>query len=316
LITGGAGFVGSHLVDRLIGTHEVVVLDDFSTGLESNLSQHIGRDNFRLMKGTILSESDVDRALEGVTTVYHFAAQADVRLSAQRPLWDFKVNVFGSMVLLDRVREAGIKRFLFASSGGTVYGEAESFPTPESTALRPISNYGASKGAFEMYLSSYSELYGIDSVALRMGNIIGPRLTHGVIYDLYTKLKEDPSRLEVLGTGSQEKAYMYVGDAVEATALIAGKMSKGFRPVNLSSGQRLKVSTIAKAVVEELYPKAQIQYTGAERAWPGDVVLTDIDITYLKSLGWTPSMDLETVVRMYVQWLRMTYGPIIERRGK
>ncbi len=316
MITGGAGFLGSHLVDRLIGTHEVVVLDDFSTGLESSFSQHIGRENFRLVKGTILSESDVDRALEGVTTVYHYAAQADVRLSAQRPLWDFKVNVFGSMVLLDRVREAGIKRFLFASSGGTVYGETDSFPTVESTTLRPISNYGAAKAAFEMYLSSYSELYGIDSVALRMGNIIGPRLTHGVIYDLYTKLKDTPTRLEVLGTGSQEKAYMYVGDAVEAAAVIADKLSKGFRPVNLSSGERLKVSKIAEIVVEELYPKAQIEYTGAKRGWPGDVVLTDIDITYLKSLGWAPSVSLENAVRMYIQWLRMTYGPVTEKRNR
>ncbi|MBD3406351.1 MAG: NAD-dependent epimerase/dehydratase family protein [Candidatus Lokiarchaeota archaeon] len=311
LVTGGAGFIASHIVDRYIVNHEVAVLDDLSEGRIENMAPHLSKDEFTFIKGTITSKEDVKKALEGVSTVFHFAAQPDVRLSIDRPVWDFEINVVGSMNLLDEMRKSDVKRILFASSGGTVYGETDVFPTPESVSFHPISNYGAAKGAFEMYLSSFAELYGFEAVSCRFANIIGPRSTHGVIYDFYMKLKRNPSKLVVLGDGTQEKAYMYVEDTINAIELLENKMKPGHTPVNVGSGERLTVTRIAELVVESMnLPDAKIEYTGSKRGWAGDVVITDIDISLLKSLGWKPTIKLEDGVRKYVKWLLSEFGDV------
>jgi UDP-glucose 4-epimerase len=310
LVTGGAGFIGSHLVDRLIQDFEVIVLDDLSGGFEENLESHKGNDRFTFIKGSILEINELCE-LESIDTVFHFAAQPDVRISIDKPFMDFQINVVGSMILLEAIRKSGVKGIIFASSGGTVYGETDIFPTPESVAFRPISNYGAAKCAFEMYLSSYSELYDISSISMRLANIIGPRSTHGVIYDFFRKLKHEPTRLEVLGDGTQEKAYMYVSDVVDAAFVLAKNMKQGFLPVNVGSGERLKVSRIAELVIEEVeLDDVKIEYTGSKRGWMGDVTLTDIDISLLKSMGWSPKTTLEEGVRLYVKWLIEKFGPI------
>jgi UDP-glucose 4-epimerase len=310
LVTGGAGFIGSHLVDRLIQDYEVIVLDDLTGGLEENLMEHEGNSRFTFIKKSIHEVNEISE-LSDIDTVFHFAAQPDVRLSIEKPFWDFQINVVGSIALLEAIRKTGIKRIIFASSGGTVYGETQIFPTPESVAFRPISNYGAAKGAFEMYLSSYSELYDISSISMRLANIIGPRSTHGVIYDFFMKLKQDATKLEVLGDGTQEKAYMYVSDAIDVAVLLANKMEKGYLPVNVGSGERLKVSRIAELVIEEAgISNVQIEYTGSRRGWAGDVTMTDMDISLLKSLGWIPKRSLEEGVRLYVQWLKHRFGSI------
>ncbi|TXT57479.1 MAG: UDP-glucose 4-epimerase [Candidatus Thorarchaeota archaeon] len=311
LVTGGAGFIGSHLVDRLIEENEVVVLDDLSEGRLENIDAHKDNDRFTFIEGSITSDTDVTRALDDVSTVFHFAAQPDVRLSVDRPIWDFEINVSGSMNLLDCMRRNDVKRILFASSGGTVYGETDIFPTPESVAFRPISNYGAAKGAFEMYLSSFTELYDIHAISCRFANIIGPRSTHGVIYDFYMKLKRDSTRLEVLGDGTQEKAYMYVEDTVDAVCLLDQKMKSGYTPVNVGSGERLTVKRIAELVTDSLgLPDAKIEYTGTKRGWKGDVTITDIDISLLKSFGWKSSTKLEDGIRKYVKWLVSEFGDV------
>ena len=311
LVTGGAGFIGSHLVDRLIEDYEVVVLDDLSAGMLENIQPHMGNDKFTFIKGSISSEDDVKKSLKGVTTVFHFAAQPDVRLSVSDPMKDFRVNMIGGMTLLEAMRKNDISRMVFASSGGTVYGESEIFPTPENTVFTPISNYGAAKCAFEMYLSSYSDLYGMSVVSMRLGNVLGPRLTHGIIFDLYQKLKKDPTRLEVLGTGRQEKAYMYVTDTVDAALILESKLEKGHLPVNVSSGERLTVSRIAELVCLGLnLPDAKIEYTESERGWAGDVLITDLDIELLRSYGWEPKIRLEEGVCNYLDWLVDIYGSI------
>ncbi|MFW9953108.1 MAG: NAD-dependent epimerase/dehydratase family protein [Candidatus Thorarchaeota archaeon] len=309
LITGGAGFIGSHLVDAMIRSHEVCVLDDLSEGSIENIESHLDNEQLTFVKGSILSVDDVMTALENVDTVFHFAAQPDVRVSTEKPYFDFQVNVIGSMNLLEAVRSTGIRRFVFASSGGTVYGESQVHPTPESTCFRPISNYGAGKGAFEMYLSSYSELYGIDSVSMRLANIIGPRSRHGIIYDFFMKLKNDASSLEVLGNGSQEKTYMYVTDTVAAAILLANNIGRGFLPINVGSSERLRVSKIAQLVLVYLgLPDTKINYTGTARGWVGDISLTDMDNKLLRSYGWEQRTPLEEGVKLYVDWLKETFG--------
>ncbi len=311
LVTGGAGFIGSHLVDRLIEENEVVVLDNLSAGVMENVQHHTDKDLFTFIKGSITSEDDVNKALDGVTTVFHFAAQPDVRRSISDPMFDFRINMIGGMTLLEALRKQDASRIVFASSGGTVYGDSNVFPTPEETRLAPISNYGAAKCAFEMYLSSYAELYGMGAVSMRLANIIGPRLTHGIIIDLYKKLKKDPTKLEVLGTGRQEKAFMHVSDAVGAAIILYEHMKSGHLAVNVSSGERLTVSRIAELVCEGLgVPDARIEYTGSERGWAGDVVITDLDITVLKSVGWTPKIGLEDGVEHYLEWLVESFGPV------
>jgi UDP-glucose 4-epimerase len=311
LVTGGAGFLGSHLVDRLLIDNEVVVLDDLSTGVIDNLQQHEGNVKFLFMKGSITSDEDISKVMNSVDLVYHFAAQPDVRLSIAQPLLDFDINVQGSLLLLEAMRLNDVTRIVFASSGGTVYGDSEILPTPESVPLRPISNYGAAKCAVEMYLSSYSALYGFDAVSLRFANIIGPRLTHGVIFDFYEKLKENPDRLEVLGTGLQEKSYMYVTEATDATIALAENMASGHTPVNVGSGERLKVREIAQLVVEELTGNdVEIHYTGSERGWSGDVLLTDLDVGLLRKAGWKQEISLRQGVRLYLDWLVKTFGAL------
>ncbi|MFX1265093.1 MAG: NAD-dependent epimerase/dehydratase family protein, partial [Promethearchaeota archaeon] len=252
LVTGGAGFLGSHLVDRLLQDYEVVVLDNLSKGTADNLQHHSDNPYLIFQTGSILSEEDLKTALNDVSTVFHLAAQPDVRLASERPIWDFEINTVASLRLLDLMRKTGVSRLVFASSGGTVYGEPGIMPTPESAPLKPISIYGAAKSAFEMYMSSYAKLYGINSVSLRLANIIGPRLARGVIYDFYMKLKENPKRLEVLGDGTQEKSFVYVSDAIEAIRLLTGKLNQGFLPVNIASGERMRVSRIAELMLDEL----------------------------------------------------------------
>ncbi|MFW9789083.1 MAG: NAD-dependent epimerase/dehydratase family protein [Candidatus Thorarchaeota archaeon] len=311
LITGGAGFIASHLVDRLVIDNEVIVLDDLSSGTLENISYHMNNPEFTFLEGSITSEEDVSKALEDVTTVYHFAAQPDVRLGINKSMEDFRVNMIGGMTLLEAMRVRDIDRLVFASSGGTVYGDSNVLPTPEETAFSPISNYGAAKCAFEMYLSSYSELYGMSSVSLRLANIIGPRLTHGVIYDFYLKLKKDSTRLEVLGTGQQEKSYQYVTDTIEATILLEKKLGQGHLPVNVSSGERLTVAKIAELVCEGLgVPNARIEFTGSKRGWAGDVITTDLDISLLKSFGWESKVKIADGVRQYLEWIVESFGPI------
>ncbi|MFX0053776.1 MAG: NAD-dependent epimerase/dehydratase family protein [Promethearchaeota archaeon] len=311
LVTGGAGFLGSHLVDRLLIENEVVVLDDLSSGLMNNLRQHEDNVKFLFVNGSITSEDDISQVMNGVDIVYHFAAQPDVRLSIAQPLLDFGINVQGSLQIMEAMRMNDVTEIVFASSGGTVYGDSEILPTPESTPLKPISNYGAAKCAVEMYLSSYSELYGFDSVSLRLANIIGPRLTHGVIFDFYEKLKENPNRLEVLGTGLQEKSYMYVTDAINATVTLAENLSSGYTPVNVGSGERLKVREIAELVAEELTEtEVEIHYTGSERGWSGDVLLTDLDVGLLRKAGWKQEVSLKQGVKLYLNWLVETFGAL------
>jgi UDP-glucose 4-epimerase len=307
-VTGGAGFVGSHIVDALAKTKKVSILDNLSRDGSPVLVPPPHDEGIEFHIGSILNAKDVERALDGVSTVYHFAGQPDVRLSAEKPYFDFEMNVVGGMTLLEAMRRKDVGRILFASSGGTVYGEPETHPTHEETPLKPISNYGAAKAALEMYLSSYSRLYGMSAVSMRLGNVIGPRLQRGVIYDFYMKLKRNPTHLEVLGDGTEEKVFIYIDDVVSAVNVLERKMRPEHLIVNVSSGQRLRVSTVAEIVRSEMkLPNAKISYLGLSSRGKGDVPCVDLDNSRLKSLGWKPSVTIEEGAKKYIAWLQEAY---------
>ncbi len=307
LVTGGAGFIGSHLVDKLIEKgYSVRIIDNLSSGSIENIKHHIGRKGFELLKGDLKNREDVKRAVRDVDVIYHFAANPEVRVSTVNPEVHFRENILATFNLLEEARRAGsVGKILFASSS-TVYGDAEIIPTPENHPFKPISVYGASKAACESLLSSYGYLYGYKTLALRYANIVGPRLNHGVIYDFLVKLKKNPRALEVLGDGSQRKSYLYVSDAVDATLFLEERMNMFYDAYNIGNDDWITVREIAEIVLEAAGLRAEIKYTGGTRdgrGWPGDVKFMRLSIEKIKSLGWKPQYTSREAVKLTAQHL-------------
>jgi len=293
LVTGGAGFIGSHLVDHLMEEgFEVVVLDSLVSGSEENLARWEGCPGFSFLKADLLTPGSLSEALEGCEGVYHLAANPEVNLRNASPSDHFHQNVEATYRLLEAVRSEGGVRFMVFTSSSTVYGEPSVIPTPEDYApLEPISLYGASKLACEALLSGYSHMYGFSSYVYRLANIVGPRSNHGVIYDFTLKLRLNPRELEVLGDGTQSKSYLYVEDCVEA--LQAGLSAGGLVNVfNVGSDDRVSVLEIAEAVKKANgLEGAEVRLTGGVdggRGWRGDVKVMLLDTGRIKSLGWRP----------------------------
>ena len=301
LITGVAGFMGSHLAERIHSRGpEVVGLDNFSDAHVEDLADLEKSKRFELVRGDVLNPKDLSKASKGVDEIFHFAAQSSVPKSTEDPARDFEINVRGTLNVLEGARKAGVEAVIFASSS-TVYGDA-ALPTPEDHPLLPISNYGASKAAAEGYCSSYCALYGLKTASLRYYNIFGPRSRKGVMFDLLKKLQKDRKRLEVLGTGNQRKDYLYIDDAIDATLLVAdkGKLTGG--AYNVGSGENHSVKEIVKKLlgILGLAGKTKPFYTGF--SWHGDVQETRADITKLKKLGWSPQVGFDQGVSTFVDW--------------
>ena len=309
LVTGGCGFIGSHIVDELIRRkNEVIVLDNLSSSTIKNIEHHMSESNFNFIKGDIRNLDLLKSLLRDIDIVFHYAANPDVRLSIKKPEIDFKINVEGTFNVLEAMRLNDVTNMVFASSGGTLYGEADVVPTPETYPPKPISAYGASKVACEAYISAYCGFYSLNAVSLRYANIIGPRSTHGVIYDFFMKLKKNPNELLILGNGKQKKSYLYISDCIEASMLAAEKHHKGFDVFNIGSDDWITVSEIAKIVIKNLgLENVKIKYTGGDRGWPGDVPLMLLDISKIKALGWKPTIPIERGIALYVNWLEKEY---------
>jgi UDP-glucose 4-epimerase len=312
LVTGGAGFIGSHLVDRLVDMGcKVTILDNLSNSTTEYIQNCVDRGQIELVNGDVRDFETVESCLEDSSLVFHFAAQYDVRRSVSEPMYDFGVNVNGMINVLEAMRKKDISNIVFASSGGTLYGLAEAIPTPETYPPQPISPYGASKAASEMYISAYCACYGFCGVALRYANIIGPRSSHGVIFDFYQKLKKEPKRLQILGDGSQKKSYMDVSDCISASLYVTERSEKGFNIFNIGSDEWVTVNYISKIVINELkLQNVELSYTGGEQGWTGDVPLMLLDISKLKNLGWKPTMRIDEAIRKYVKWIVNKYGRI------
>lgn len=309
LITGGAGFIGSHLVDFLLERgQEARVLDNLSSGSLENLKSWLGDKRLDFVEGDLLNPRDVDKALEGCDIVYHLAAVPEVRLSRASPEEHFKQNIEATYNLLEGMARRGkVGLYVFASSS-TVYGEASIIPTPEDYGpMEPISIYGASKVAAEALSMAYAHTYGFRCVIYRMANIVGPRCNHGVVYDFVEKLRRNPKVLEVLGDGTQSKSYLYVRDCVEGMLLGVERISGRIEIFNIGSEDRVGVSTIARIVIEEMGLRdVEVFYSGGVdggRGWRGDVKLMQLDVSRLKALGWRPRMGSAEAVRLTARWL-------------
>lgn len=307
LVTGGAGFIASHIADALLEKkNRVLVVDDLSAGTMENLKTGKLRHGKRLhfVKGSIMSFPLMRKLCRGMDSVFHFAAQPDVRKSAGQVFADFEVNVRGTLNVLESAHEASVSHFVFASSAGTVYGENPVFPTPETHRFDPISHYGATKAACEMYLMSYAALFDMQCVSLRYGNIFGPRSNHGVIWDFFHKLKKNPRGLQILGDGMQKKSYMYIEDCVSASILAAERAKKSFEPFNISTAEGIVVTKIARWVVDAMNLKnVAFTFTGGRRGWLGDVARMRADVGKLKKTGWKQKVDMKKGVARYVGWL-------------
>jgi len=299
IITGGAGFIGSHVLDRLASTGWYVkVIDNFSTGSFENLKSHRGNPKINVKKMDLKEVTKKD--VEGFEVVFHYAANPEVRVSTINPEIHFKENIVATFRLLEALRRSDVKEIIFASSS-SVYGEPDKIPIDEGAPLRPVSVYGASKVACENLIHAYSKLYGIKAVILRYANVVGPRLRHGVIWDFVNKLKKNSRELEILGDGKQVRSYVYIDDAVEAT-MIAWKKGNGhFEVYNVASEDWITVDDVADEVaramglrgVRKVY-RPMLHGVG----WPGDVKRIALRIDKLKALGFKPRYNSREAVRL------------------
>lgn len=299
LVTGGAGFIGSHLVDALVDQGKKVrVIDNFSSGREEFLAHHEGGGAVEVCRGDLLDRESVIAAMEGIETVHHLAANPDIRLGTEVTDTDLKQGTVATYNVLEAMRVSGVGRISFASSSA-VYGEAGVMPTPEDYGpIMPISLYGASKLASEALITAWAGTFGAQGFIHRFANIVGPRGTHGVIFDFIHKLKRDPSRLEVLGDGNQEKSYMSAHDCVQSMIHVISLGDEGTVLNNLGTGDTCSVSRIAEIVIEESgLEGVSIDYTGGKRGWAGDVPKTYLDVTKLLGSGFEPTAMSEQAVR-------------------
>lgn len=306
LVTGGAGFIGSHAVDRLVAEGaKVTVLDDLSAGRESFLQ--MSRDRITFVQGDCGDPATLDRLLKGVDSVWHLAANPDVRTGESDPGAHYRANVGTTYALLEAMRRAGVRHLVFTSTS-TVYGKAAVIPTPESYGpLLPISVYGACKLACEALVAGHCGTFGLQALLFRFANVVGPRSTHGVIFDFVRKLRADPRRLEILGDGRQTKSYVSVADTVDgmlhAVRHTPPAPAGGCHAYNIGSLDAIPVTRLAEVVAEALGARPQHAFTGGTpdgAGWTGDVKVMGLDVGLLSRLGpgWRPKHSSEEAVRL------------------
>jgi UDP-glucose 4-epimerase len=299
LVTGGAGFIGSHLVDRLVARgDEVVVVDDLSSGVIGFIQDHIDSGNIIFHQVDITDIESLKPTMTGVDMVFHLAANPDIRLGTRVTDTDLRQGTIATYNLLEAMRLSDVKKIAFASSS-VVYGEDAPMPTPEDHGpCMPISLYGASKQAGEGLISSWVGTFGFQAWVFRFANIIGERGTHGVIFDFIHKLKADPTRLEVLGNGRQEKSYMEVGECADAILHVISNTNDSLNLCNLGSNDTCSVTRIAEIVIAATgNVGAVIEYTGGDRGWAGDIPKARLSIDRMKSLGFDINYDSDDAVR-------------------
>ena len=304
LITGGAGFIGSNLVDKLTenSTNNVTVMDNLKTGKVEFINNQIKKKKIDFINADIKNKDSYPK--KSYDVVFHLSANADVRGGVHNTIIDLEENVIGTHLVLEFMRQKDIKELVFASSSA-VYGEHNIIPTPEAAPdIKPISHYGASKLAAEAFVSSYCHTYGMKAWMFRFANVVGNRCTHGVIPDFINKLRRDPCTLEILGDGNQEKSFFDVSDCVSGLIEVP-KLDNNIvvESYNLANNETIKVKDLAKIVVDEMrLENVKYVFTGGDRGWIGDVPVTILSIEKAKKLGWKPKITGEEAIRRTVRY--------------
>lgn len=302
-ISGGAGFIGSHLARRLLASRELrrlVIFDNFSSGLESYVAG-IGDDpRVEIVREDLKNADAVKQAMRGCDTVFHLAANPDIAKAVTQPDIDFWEGTYLAQNVLEAMRVNGVGRILYTSGSG-VYGEdAETAFAEGYGPCFPISTYGASKLACEALISAYCHMFGVTGRAFRFANVVGPRQTHGVGYDFARRLRQDPTRLRILGDGSQSKSYIHVEDVLEAIFTLDAACGRAFDVFNVATGDYITVREIADLVVAEAGLNGQAptyDFTGGDRGWKGDVPIVRFDTAKARGFGWTPRRNSAEAIR-------------------
>ncbi len=296
-ITGGAGYIGSHLVDRLVGMNKVTVYDNLSSGKIEFIKQHFGKGNFNFIQCDLLNFVKLKKTIKGHDVIFHLAANPEARAGIENTKLDLEQETIATYNILEAMRLNNIRQIAFSSSG-CIYGETPVIPLPEDYApLLPISLYGAAKLACEALISAFCHIFKMQGWIFRFANIVGPRATHGVIFDLVNKLKKNRWELGVLGDGTQEKPYLHVQECIDGMIFGFNNSNSWINVFNLGCDSSTDVRTIAEMVVGEMGIKnVQIKYKGGERGWPGDVPQVRFSTERINKLGWKASMTSNEAV--------------------
>lgn len=303
VVTGGAGFIGSHLTEKLLELgNEVTVVDNLSSGKKEFIEHLFENKNFNFVKDDLLNKEGLYKTLEGHELIFHLAANPDVRIGAENTYMHLEQNIIATYNVLEAMRKSDVQRIAFTSTS-TVYGEAKTIPTPENYApLIPISLYASSKLACEAMISAYCYTFGFNAVSYRFANVVGPKSTHGVTYDFIRKLRANPSELTILGDGSQTKSYCYITDCIDAMLFGLEHSKERHEFFNIGSDDYIDVKSIARIVIEEMGLKdVRFKFTGGVdggRGWKGDVKVMLLSIEKLKNLGWMPKYSSSESIRM------------------
>ncbi len=315
IVTGCAGFIGSNMVDRLLRQGDKVLgIDNFSTGQKRFLEQALAHANFRLVEGDLLDLDFLKKFFSGGSSVFHLAANADVRFGTEHPRKDLEQNTIATYNVLEAMRANGIKRIAFSSTG-SVYGEATIIPTSENAPF-PVqtSLYGASKLAGEGLIAAYCEGFDFQSFIFRFVSILGERYTHGHIFDFYKQLIADPTRLKVLGNGKQRKSYLYVQDGIDAILHAMERASGKVNIFNLGVDAYCEVNDSICWICEALGVSPQLEYSGGDRGWIGDNPFIFLETSKIRNLGWTPTLCIRDGVIKTVEYLKTNHW-VLDSRG-
>jgi UDP-glucose 4-epimerase len=302
-LVGGAGFIGSHFTDRLLaepGVTGVTLFDNMTSGRDWHVAHHADDHRFQLVRGEVADRDALAAAMAGHDHVIHLASNPDIARAMTDPDVDFVEGTMLTRSVVEAMRVTRTSRILYASGSG-VYGEIGEVEAAEDHGpLVPVSTYGASKLAGEALISSYAAMFGLTGCVFRFGNVVGPRQTHGVGFDFVRKLLDDPSRLQILGDGSQSKSYIHISDVVEAVLLAHERAPRPFTTYNVATGDYLTVTEIAELAVAVLgldHSSVQFEYTGGDRGWKGDVPVVRLNTDRIRALGWTCQLKTADALR-------------------
>jgi UDP-glucose 4-epimerase len=298
LVTGGAGFVGSHLCEKLLNQgHSVVAYDNLILGKKENLKNCLQHPKFSFIKNDLCNDPGLSSVFKGCETVFHLAANSDISAGGKQPDIDLQNGFISTYRVLEAMRETGVKKIIFSSTSA-IYGEAKTKPTPEGYGpLCPESLYGASKLAAEGFISAFVHNFGIQAWIFRFANIVGARVTHGVIFDFITRLKKNPETLNVLGNGTQRKSYLHIDDCIAGILFGYESATAKVNIFNLASSGTTDVKTIASEVIRNMELNSKIVFGAEDRGWVGDIPFTWLDGQELEKLGWRAKMDSNSAIK-------------------